>query len=98
MLDTGEWQSAFGRETEEDGTVRLVLLDRPWAGFSFLPGKDARTLTLEMAQQTYVFERANSPTPSSAFRTASPSSCLPSASASSFTASPGAGTWTMKRT
>ena len=59
MLDTGEWQSAFGRETEEDGTVRLVHRDRPWAGFSFLPGKDARTLTLEMAQQTYVFERAN---------------------------------------
>lgn len=59
VVDAGEWKSTFGKQKSEDGTIKLVLLDRPWSGFAFLPGEKGgtKTLTLEMAQQTYVFEQ-----------------------------------------
>lgn len=31
-LDAGEWRSAFGKRTANDGTAKLVLLDPPFAG------------------------------------------------------------------
>lgn len=59
VLDAGEWKSALGKQTSKDGTAQLVLLDRPFAGLTLLPGKSGDpTLTIEMPQQKYVFERA----------------------------------------
>lgn len=54
VLDAGEWKSAFGKQTAEDGTVKLVLLDPPLAGLPLVPGP-GRTLTLDTPQQKYVF-------------------------------------------
>ncbi|HEU4538084.1 MAG TPA: hypothetical protein VFS00_28380, partial [Polyangiaceae bacterium] len=58
-FDAGEWQSAFGRRRQPDGTASLVLLDVPFAGGEFAVGGDARrpTLTVRYGQTTYVFER-----------------------------------------
>ena len=59
-LDVGDWKGAIGQKRDVDGTVKVVLLDGPMAGFEFLPGGDpARpTLTVLDDQVTYVFERA----------------------------------------
>jgi CubicO group peptidase (beta-lactamase class C family) len=35
-LDAGEWHSAIDQEVEADGTVRLVLLDPPFAGSAWV--------------------------------------------------------------
>jgi CubicO group peptidase (beta-lactamase class C family) len=53
-LDAGEWKSQFGKQTEDDGTAKLVLLEPPLAGLTLVPGP-GRTLTLETPQQKYVF-------------------------------------------
>ena len=57
VFDAGEWKSGFGVSKESDGTEKIVLVDPPYGGFDFLPGTqgDKRTLTLETAQQKYVF-------------------------------------------
>jgi Beta-lactamase len=59
MLDAGEWKSPFGKLTESDGVVKVVLLSPPLTGLDFTPGeKDGhKTLTLDDAQHTYVFVR-----------------------------------------
>jgi CubicO group peptidase (beta-lactamase class C family) len=59
IADFGEWQSALGKQTESDGTVKVVLLDTPWTGLAFAEaGAGATTtLTLETPQQQYVFAR-----------------------------------------
>lgn len=42
------------------GTVKLVLLDRPWVGPALLPEEKggAKTLTIDTPQQKYVFEQS----------------------------------------
>jgi hypothetical protein len=59
IYDVGEWKSAFARKTEDDGTVKLVLVDPPFAGGETTVGGDAAhpTLTIEYGQARYVFER-----------------------------------------
>jgi CubicO group peptidase (beta-lactamase class C family) len=66
-LDAGEWKSAFGKKREEDGTVKLILLDPPLAGLEFLPGvKDGqKSLTLDTPQHKYAFELQPQPTSAS---------------------------------
>jgi CubicO group peptidase (beta-lactamase class C family) len=61
LFDAGEWKSSFGKLTEEDGTVKIVLLDPAWLGFDFRPEtKDGRrSLVLEAPQQKYVFEETS---------------------------------------
>lgn len=58
VVDAGEWKSAFGKMTSSDGTTKLVLVGPMLAGLTFVPGEKGgkKTLTLEDAQQTYVFE------------------------------------------
>jgi hypothetical protein len=58
-LDVGEWKSAFGQKKEADGTVKVVLLDPPFAGFELIPGGDDAhpTLTVLDDQVKYVFTR-----------------------------------------
>lgn len=59
-FDAGEWQSAIGQKKEIDGTVKLVLLEPPVAGFELLIGEGPHpTLTLLDDQVKYVFERAS---------------------------------------
>jgi CubicO group peptidase (beta-lactamase class C family) len=60
IADFGEWTSALGKQTESDGTVKVVLLDPPWTGLAFAQAAagSATTLTLETPQQQYVFTRA----------------------------------------
>lgn len=43
-LDAGEWHSAIDRVVEPDGTVKLVLLDPPFAGGGFVVGPDSSLL------------------------------------------------------
>lgn len=58
QFDAGEWRSAVGRKTEDDGTIKLVLTTPPW-NFEFIPGEQAgaTTLTLDAGQQRYLFTR-----------------------------------------
>lgn len=60
LFDAGEWKSAVARKREDDGTVKLVLVDPPFVGmeFSTTSPNGKKTLTLDASQQTYVFERA----------------------------------------
>ncbi len=61
MLDAGEWSSAFGQRKEDDGMLKVVLLDPPWTDLDFTPsvlGENA-SLTIETPQQKYVFTRKN---------------------------------------
>ncbi len=60
ILDAGEWKSAFGKQTEADGSVKLILLDAPMAGFTFAIREQAgrTTLSVEAPQHAYVFEPA----------------------------------------
>ena len=37
-LDAGEWHTAIDQEVEPDGTVKLVVLDPPFAGGAFVVG------------------------------------------------------------
>jgi CubicO group peptidase (beta-lactamase class C family) len=57
VFDAGEWRSTVGQRKEKDGTLMLILTDAPFAGVEFLPqkGDSGTTLTLETAQQKYVF-------------------------------------------
>jgi hypothetical protein len=58
-FDAGEWRSTLGRRLGADGVEKLVLTSAPWAGLEMLPGtKDGSpTLTLQLSQQQYTFER-----------------------------------------
>ncbi|HWN82492.1 MAG TPA: serine hydrolase domain-containing protein, partial [Candidatus Udaeobacter sp.] len=58
-FDTGEWRSTLGRRLGADGVEKLVLTSAPWAGLEMLPGSKngSPTLTLQLAQQEYTFER-----------------------------------------
>jgi hypothetical protein len=66
VFDAGDWKSAFGVSKESDGTEKIVLAEPPYVGFDFLPGAqgDKRTLTLETAQQKYVFVETTKAAPS----------------------------------
>ncbi len=44
-FDAGEWHSAIDREVDADGTVKLILLDPPFAGTPFAVG-DGPSLTI----------------------------------------------------
>ena len=59
ILDAGEWKSAFGQKTSADGVVKMVLLEPPIPGLEFTPSESGgrRTLTLDMPQQKYGFEK-----------------------------------------
>jgi len=59
VFDAGEWRSPTALRRGPDGVAKLILTGAPYAGIDFLPGeKDGkRTLTLDLAQQQYVFER-----------------------------------------
>jgi hypothetical protein len=57
VFDAGEWKSACARRREEDGTIKLVLLDPPFAGGELIVG-DGPTLTAVYGQRSYVFRRA----------------------------------------
>jgi hypothetical protein len=62
VLDAGEWSSSFGQRKEDDGLMKLVLLDPPWTDLDFTPstlGENA-SLTIDTAQQKYVFTRKKS--------------------------------------
>lgn len=58
VLDVGEWKSELGQRIGEDGAVKLVLLDPPFAGGEIaLAGEAARpSLVVELGRK-YVFER-----------------------------------------
>lgn len=55
QLDAGEWQTAIDRETEPDGTVKLVILDPPFAGGSLVVGPGPTLLV--PGQTSYTFSR-----------------------------------------
>lgn len=54
-VSTRDWSSEFGRKTVANELTKLVLLEPPYAGFSFLVSEANHTLTLETPQQSYVF-------------------------------------------
>jgi CubicO group peptidase (beta-lactamase class C family) len=58
IFDAGEWKTTFGKKTEPDGTVKIVLTGASLAGLELvLERKDGRvTLTLDAVQQKYTFE------------------------------------------
>ena len=58
IFDAGEWRSALGRRIEPDGTVKLVMLDAPWAYFELVTSEvnGRPRLTIERPQMRYVFE------------------------------------------
>jgi CubicO group peptidase (beta-lactamase class C family) len=58
-FDAGEWQTRFGRRTDDDGTVKLVFLDPPFAGGAIVVAGDAAhpTLVVQDDQIRYVFTR-----------------------------------------
>jgi len=60
-LDAGEWKTAFAQKKEDDGTLKIIFTDPPFAGFEMIPGGDEQhpTLTLQDDQINYVFTRAN---------------------------------------
>jgi CubicO group peptidase (beta-lactamase class C family) len=60
VLDAGEWQVAFGKKTDRDGTVKVVTTSAPMAGVELIPrDQDGRkVLVLDAGQHSYVFERA----------------------------------------
>ena len=63
IFDAGEWQASLAKHTGKDGVVRLVI-GAPLAGLSLDSGKDPegrRTLTLQSAQQKYVFTEVAGP-------------------------------------
>lgn len=62
IIATDEWQSALGQKREKDGMNKIILLDAAIAGLEFIvyenhENNDRTTLTLEMPQQRYIFER-----------------------------------------
>jgi CubicO group peptidase (beta-lactamase class C family) len=59
ILDANEWKSAVGSLESKDGGDKLLLLDPPRTGMTLKPGETngKRTLTLEVPQHSYVFER-----------------------------------------
>jgi len=61
VLDAGEWKSAIGRKREEDGAVKLALTSPPRSWIELLPKEESGkvTLTLDVPQQKYVFERVS---------------------------------------
>lgn len=61
IFDAGEWRSAVGRKREDDGTVKLALTSPPWTWIDLLPKEENGkvTLTLDVPQQKYVFERVS---------------------------------------
>jgi hypothetical protein len=58
-LDAGEWQTAIDRETDPDGTVKLIILDPPFAGGSLVVGPGPTLLV--PGQTTYTFVRERGP-------------------------------------
>ncbi len=54
ILDVGEWRSMVARVEEPDGTVKLLLLDPPFAGGALQVGPDH---TLVLPDPRYVFRR-----------------------------------------
>lgn len=58
-FDAGVWKSKLGQKKETDGTLKLILIELPFAGFEFLPQEKngSMQLILEMPQHKYVFER-----------------------------------------
>jgi CubicO group peptidase (beta-lactamase class C family) len=65
IFDAGEWKSAFGRQRDDDGTVKIVLLDPPFAGGTMVIGGDREhpTLAVVYGQTSYVFTRTAKPAP-----------------------------------
>jgi len=59
IFDAGEWKTTFGRKTEPDGTVKIVLTGASLAGLELTTRtRDGRVaLELETEQQRYLFER-----------------------------------------
>jgi hypothetical protein len=63
VFNAGEWKGPIARKKEDDGTVKLALTGARW--FEFLPKEENGkvTLTLDVPQQKYVFERVNEKEP-----------------------------------
>jgi hypothetical protein len=59
-FDAGEWKSAFAQKKEDDGTIKVALVDPPVAGMELVVGGDAAnpTLTLVDDQVKYAFTRS----------------------------------------
>jgi hypothetical protein len=59
-FDAGEWKSTFVQKKEDDGTIKVALVDPPNAGLELVVGGDAAspTLTLIDDQVKYVFTRS----------------------------------------
>ena len=59
-FDAGEWKSGFVQKKEDDGTIKVALVDPPNAGLELVVGGDAAspTLTLIDDQAKYVFTRS----------------------------------------
>jgi CubicO group peptidase (beta-lactamase class C family) len=59
VYEAAEWESLVGRKVEKDGTVKAVLMTPPVSGLEFIMGEKngLPTLSLELPQQRYVFER-----------------------------------------
>jgi CubicO group peptidase (beta-lactamase class C family) len=54
QLDAGEWQTAIDRESEPDGTVKLIILDPPFAGGSLIVGPGPTLLVPGQTSYTFV--------------------------------------------
>lgn len=54
-FDAGEWHTAIEREVEPDGTVKLIVLDPPFAGGGFVVGPGPSLLV--PGYPGYQFER-----------------------------------------
>jgi CubicO group peptidase (beta-lactamase class C family) len=59
-FDAGEWKSSYVQKKEDDGTIKVALVDPPNAGMELVVGGDAGspTLTLIDDQVKYVFTRS----------------------------------------
>jgi len=59
VFDAGEWKSTFGKKTEPDGTIKVILTGAPLLGLELVPEtRDAQVaLSLEAGQHRYRFER-----------------------------------------
>jgi len=56
-LDAGEWQTAIDREIDPDGTVKLIILDPPFAGGSLIVGPGPALLVPGQTSYTFVRDR-----------------------------------------
>jgi hypothetical protein len=63
VLEASQWEGLLGRKLEKDGSVKAVVMTPPLTGLEFSLGEQAghKALLLDLPQQSYVFERDETP-------------------------------------